>query len=1780
MLVQKRDNTFEDVSFDKVLNRIKNLSKNLNVQTVELAQKVCSRIYDKVKTSELDELAAYLCSSMIVEHPDYDILASRITISNHHKNTSPSFSETMSILYNNGDNPLISKDVYDVVQNHKEKLNSYIDYQRDYDFDYFGFKTLEKSYLMKKDGKIIERPQHMLMRVSIGIHLTDLKDALQTYDCMSKKLFTHASPTLFNSGTNRPQNSSCFLLANFDSIDGIFDTMKECALISKYAGGIGVHTHDVRAKNSKIRGTNGTSDGIIPMIRVFNNIARYINQCILPDKLVYTREGVKRMDEVTTNDYLVTHDGTFKKVNSIAINEKVDDEIMIIDVRHATHPLKCTKVHEIFVIDTKTHNFQSERLLKDLKKGVIKPEYVSADKVTKNHLMVFPIPSYEKDISYLSSEDMRFYGILIGDGSINVRNQWSININTTSKVKTGQYAKHYLERKNIHYWEYINENVHYITWTQNLAVPFKYEDLYDNNKEKRVNPQFMHLPKDKVRMMLKGLMETDGYSTSTGVYYGSTSLNVIQSMKYMLFRFGILGSVAIIDKVGQVMNVYKGKQIISRRINYELRLPKLQKLKDLDIYHNFKNSKFALFYQYDNLLFSKVTKVSKMKYTGKVYDFNMIDNHNYLTDSGLVHNSGRRQGSIAMYLEPWHGDIYGFLELKKPHGAEEERARDLFYALWIPDLFMERVKENGKWSLMCPDQCPGLSDAWGDKFNTLYKGYEEQGRFIKQVPAQELWFKILESQIETGTPYLCYKDAANKKSNQQNLGTIKSSNLCVAPETMILTDKGYYPIKSLCGKEVNVWNGKEFSKTIVHQTGRMQKLLTIKFSNGMTIKCTPYHKFLIERSKNPSKYSKVEIVEARNLDLGDPIVRYGLPTINSKGEELKYAYTHGLFCAEGTYAIHDTNDKHQCNYKKWNGTDFCKRHQNNVKLYDNKDKCCAESFTDKPMLWLYGKKKKLIDNVDWIYCNPDTTKDRLNIALPHDIKEKYYVPLNDNLNTKLRWLEGYFDGDGTISENNGAKNLQVSSSNKEFLKNVFYLLQTLGVNSVISVARKAGKMMMPDGKGRQKLYDTQTVYRINISCSNLLHLKEIGFSPKRLKVDDTTSKGGHTRFIKVIGIEDKGDYDDTYCFHEPKLQSGIFNGILTKNCSEIIEYTSKEEIAVCLTGDTEIVTDVGIRRLDDCDGYNVLSYYKTDTDLSIQESFVKAKLIDNGIKEVYEITLDGIKSIKATNNHKFLTSTHEWKQLNELRKGDELILPSFKPLNGFDNLDILNNYDQDFMNIGITAGLGFKFVPDYIKRANPKEIASFISGLFSNLSIILYDSITLINKYTTILEDVQMLLLCFGIRSKLETSENNFGNLVIKDLISMRRFADNINFGLNKDKVEKLTSLISDVVTEKTEEFVSILEIKYNGYHKVYDLSVPNTHHFIANGVITHNCNLASICLPSFYDNEKGTIDLNKLHDVSKIITKNLNKIIDVNFYPLEKARVSNLRHRPIGIGVQGLADLFAIMKLPFDSDKAKQINRDIFETIYHGALESSNDIATKRHLDREYIEKNMNEFDKPLLNSVYPGTYSSFEGSPASKGLLQFDLWDQHVDDSLWNWTDLKEKIKKYGIRNSLLLAPMPTASTSQICGFNESCEPFTSNLYKRKTMAGEFILVNKHLLKELVNLGLWNNEIKNAIIVNDGSIQNIPNIPQNVKDIFKTVWEIKQKHIIDMAATRGIFICQSQSMNLFVEAPDFKKLSSMHFYAWSSGLKTGIYYLRSKPRAKTQQFTIEPPSCQSCSA
>jgi ribonucleoside-diphosphate reductase alpha chain len=1091
MYVIKRDGSRVAVSFDEILQRIRKLSDDLDHVNPDLvAQKVCNQLTDGIKTSELDNFAGEICAMMQARfHPNYGKLAARIVIDNHHKNTPHTLLECVTILYGNG---LISDEYFKFGSN--PVLESMIDYSRDFMFDYFGFKTLEKGYLLRVNGKVVERPQHMWMRVAIQLHGDNIELVKETYDALSNGYFIHATPTLFNSGTNHPQLSSCFLLTMADdSIQGIYKTLGDCAQISKWAGGIGLSIHNIRARGSHIRGTNGESTGIVPMLKVFNDTAKYVNQ------------------------------------------------------------------------------------------------------------------------------------------------------------------------------------------------------------------------------------------------------------------------------------------------------------------------------------------------------------------------GGKRNGSFAIYLEPWHSDIEDFLRLKLNQGAEEDRARDLFYGLWIPDLFMRRMENKEDWTLMCPDECPGLADCYGEEFEKLYTKYEEEGRGRKKIPAQKLWQMMLDAQIQTGTPYLCYKDAANSKSNQKNLGTIKSSNLCVAPETLILTDKGQFPIKELAGQTVRVWNGDAFSSTQVIQTGHDQELLTVELSNGCMITCTPYHKFLISESySDKSSISQSLRVDAQHLKIGMKLKKSSLPTLpGDSSSDFKYPYTHGFFCGDGTYTT-----------------------------------------THRPQLSLYGEKKALLPNFAIrTMSGVEDASGRLNTLLYDDLEEKFKVPIHASLGCRLNWFAGLVDADGSICRNGSNESIQVSSINYTFLKDVQTMFTGMGVQAKVTQMCGERETMLPDGRGGYALFKCQPLWRLLVSSTGLYHLSTLGFNTHRLNWTPRKPQRNAEQFVQVTQVIRTGRYDDTYCFNEPINHAGVFNGVLTGNCTEIMEYTSKDETAVC---------------------------------------------------------------------------------------------------------------------------------------------------------------------------------------------------------------------------------------------------------------------------------NLGSLALPRFVNGDK--FDFEKLREYTTILTRNLNIVIDKNFYPTKECRNSNMRHRPIGVGVQGLADVFAILRLPWTTEAAAKLNREIFENIYYAAVAESMRISKDSSLEWHGMLKN--------------GAYETFDGSPAFHGQLQFDLWNEKPRETPYlDWDALKKDVSIHGMRNSLLIAPMPTASTSQILGNNECFEPFTSNLYARRVLAGDFMVVNKYLVNDLIKARCWNSDIRTQIMANSGSIQSILEIPSELRELYKTAWEIPQKTIINMAADRAPFICQSQSLNLFLSEPTYAKISSMHVYAWKKGLKTGCYYLRTKAAANAQKFTVEP-ECKMCSA
>jgi ribonucleoside-diphosphate reductase alpha chain len=1099
------------LDFNKILLRLTTLKERkpeLLVNVGLIAQNTIKLMANNITTIELDNISANFCASMITNHPDYGTLAARIEIDNLHRETLDDYYQTVlninDYFINGIHNTILDEKVVNFAFKYQSDINKIINYENDYNFTYFGIKTLKKAYLLKhitnNKNKILERPQHMYMRVSIGINLnkisedgstdaTTLNEIYETYEKLSNNEYIHATPTLFNAGTKRQSLSSCFLLNVDDDLDGIYKTLSDTAKISKWSGGIGIHVSQVRAKDSIIHSTNGKSEGIVPMLKVYNDSALYVSQ-----------------------------------------------------------------------------------------------------------------------------------------------------------------------------------------------------------------------------------------------------------------------------------------------------------------------------------------------------------------------GGGKRKGSTAVYLEEWHADIEGFLDLKKPIGDEMLRARDLFLALWISDLFMKRLEhaiktnEEVMWSLFCPNKAKGLPDVYGEDFEKLYIDYENKKMYNKQISIIKLWKHILEVQQESGTPYIMFKDAVNRKNNQNNLGTIKSSNLCVKGDTLVLTKEGYYPIKDLANKNVEIWNGNEFSLSPVRKTGENQQLLKIITDDGCILECTKYHKFHIVSGSRNTKYI---IKDANELKNGDRLIKCNFPVLKGNIDyDFESPYTHGIYCGDGS------------NYKLKNSI--------------------------QPFIDLYHEKQDLLQYLDYDrVLTHNETKNSTRIILNNTLNSKFDVPIYASLDNKLKWLAGYIDANGTICKNQDSRCIQVACIHKDFLYKVKLLCNTLGLNPKITKNINAGERMMSDNKGlgEMKLYNCKEVYRLLFNTLDTYKLyNELQIPTKRVLNDISTPPQRDARkFVRIQSIEEVKGLHDTYCFNEPKNHTGIFNGIITGNCAEINIYTDKDNIGVC---------------------------------------------------------------------------------------------------------------------------------------------------------------------------------------------------------------------------------------------------------------------------------NLASIALPKFveYDeNNNPYYNYKKLYEIVRIATRNLNKVIDNNVYPVKEGEYSDSLNRPIAIGVQGLADVFFKFKVPFTSDKAKEINKLIAETMYYAALSESNEMARNLHT-----------------------TYKNYSTSMSAKGILQYDLWGV-TPSTLWNWAELKEKIKYFGLYNSLLIALMPTASTSQILGNYEMFEPITSNMFIRSTLSGTFQIINKYLINDLMELNLWNDTMKQKIIANDGSVQNIPEIPKNIREIYKTVWELKQRDLIDMDRDRGAYVCHSSSSNRYVKNPTDNKLTSMHMYSWKVGLKTGCYYLRSLSDISAVKFNVD---------
>jgi len=710
MYVTKRNGSSEIVSFDKILQRIKKLGKetlfgkeaDIKINYTALVMKVIDQLYDGISTTKIDELSAEQCASMASTHPDYNVLAGRIAVSNLHKNTTDSFVNSMTQLYSyqdkhNKHSPLVSQELYDIVLKYTLELEAICDYERDYLIDYFGLKTLERAYLTRVNRITVERPQHMWLRVSIGIHGDNLDRIKETYDLMSQKYFTHATPTLFNAGTPHPQLSSCFLLAmENDSIEGIYNTLKDCALISKWAGGIGLHIHNIRASGSHIRGTNGSSNGIVPMLKVFNNTAKYVDQCVNPETIIYTTQGPKQIQHCLAGETEIYNLNGDVEIIQNVLEHSYDGEILEIETMHSIRPLQITPEHPIYALRGKKKGLNYKVIKNRLEKKICDFEWVDAKELTRDDMIVYPIPKFDKDISIISEDDCYVYGVILGDGSMSNSTDTSgyVSLHTVNKKDIIDFFVNYFISRVVDYRIDVEGNTTRIRWNRCIHLPFRYNDFYDENKEKRMQYRWLNLPIEKSKYILKGLLDTDG-CLNNELVFDNTSYNLIESVRFIAMKMGVLTSGYIRDRVGQSHETDRGT-IEHKKISYCLRIPKTQDICDL-MKIQYDDKQFFKFMRHGDILLSRIQNINVSAYTGVLYDLQMGKQHDYLLHNGLVHNGGgKRNGSFAIYLEPWHADIENFLQMRKNHGDEELKARDLFYALWIPDLFMERVKADGQ----------------------------------------------------------------------------------------------------------------------------------------------------------------------------------------------------------------------------------------------------------------------------------------------------------------------------------------------------------------------------------------------------------------------------------------------------------------------------------------------------------------------------------------------------------------------------------------------------------------------------------------------------------------------------------------------------------------------------------------------------------------------------------------------------------------------------------------------------------------------------------------------------------------------------------------------------------------------------------------------------------------------------------------------------------------------------------------------------------------------------
>ncbi len=1039
-----------------------------------------------------------------------------------------------------------------------DKMAEAIVPSRDLHFQYQGLQILYDRYLIHENGIRLELPQALWMRVAMGLAVNEIdreKWAIAFYNVLSTFRFVSSTPTLFNAGTTHPQLSSCYLTTVPDDLDGIFEAVKENALLSKFSGGLGNDWTPVRAMGSWIKGTNGKSQGVVPFLKVVNDTAVAVNQCFAPDTLVHTQDGPQPISHIQKGDLVLGVSGTYRQVDA-RMTYAQNDPMVEIRIKHSLMPIQVTTGHPVLAIQNVVLGETSARTLKRLENGKLSPTWVDAGNLQVGDYVAQTIPGEVIPVAGFTDEEAYLYGIMLGDGHVaqkqGVNREYGVTLNATSKAHLAQFVRQYLLEHDIHFWENSAHgsvvqlrwaygrtclrdavNGQFVAGEEAPVLPFDFADLYNAKGEKKVSARFLHLPESQTLAILKGLLQTDGHlARGKDILFTTASLTLAENVRYLLLRLGIPSSGRQRDRRDEVHTATRkdgSQDTLSGGLSYELRIPAYPKIAAL-LGCEPVQKHMAL--RIGRWLFSRVTSIADITPVPFVCDLKVEGDESYMTTAFLAHNGGKRKGAVCAYLETWHLDIEEFLELRKNTGDDRRRTHDMNTANWIPDLFMKRVMDNAEWTLFSPNEVPDLHELYGTRFEERYAEYEsmaENGQLeqFKKVPAVELWRKMLTMLFETGHPWITFKDPCNVRSPQRHAGVVHSSNLCVAPETLVLTDKGHLPISSLVNKTVKVWNGMMFSETTVHQTGVNQPLVEVRLDNGATLSCTSYHKFYIQNEYGiPAKE-----VRAGDLKAGDKLIKSEYPVIDdATWPDFPYAYTHGFFCGDGTYG---------------NG---------------------------RPRLSLYDVKKQLTPFLD-IKAGTGVVdaSGRLNFTLPFDLPEKYTVPMHFSLKSRVQWLAGLFDADGTVTKNGNASSIQIASIYPDFLESVRLMLQTVGVYSTVSLLAEQRKVSLPDGKGDSAMYDCKPIYRLMIAHNGLLMLNKLGFMPHRLKMPLTTTQRRAEHFVQVVEVKDNGRTDDTYCFSEPIRHMGVFNGILTGQCTEITLNSNDDETAVCNLGSVNLM---------------------------------------------------------------------------------------------------------------------------------------------------------------------------------------------------------------------------------------------------------------------------------------------------------------------------------------------------------------------------------------------------------------------------------------------------------------------------------------------------------------------------------------------------------------------------------------------------------------------------------